>query len=373
MRWLQANTDLQLATLAVESGPLLKDFADLGPVRCLDEWPRFDRVRKLLELITSPAAKPTPPGIRQAAEGILRNAARALSRGLRDCDVLYANSIESALGVRALRDHQPLVSHLHEGAYYLLADPYNDAVQTVVQGADRLIASSSEVRRVLVDDLAVPSSSVAVCYPFIDSRCYPPAADRAALRAELGLPADALVVGMSGHLVWRKAPDVFLAVARETLRRARDQNIVFVWVGGDEESPPFTYLTLDVKRLGLSRRVRFVPHQADPRPYLRAFDLLFLSSRAEVFPLVCLEAGVSAQAPVVCFERGSDATDLVADGCGFVVPYLDIEAAASAILALAADSEMRLRMGTRLAELVRSRHDVTVNAPLIHAVIKQLV
>ena len=144
-------------------------------------------------------------------------------------------------------------------------------------------------------------------------------------------------------------------------------------MGGEESSPAFTYLTLDVKRLGLSDRVRFVPHQDDPRPYMQAFDLLFLSSRAEVFPLVCLEAAVSAQAPVVCFERGSDVTDLVAEGCGFVVPYLDIDAAASAILALMADRELRLRMGARFAEVVRSRHDVTVNAPLIHEVIRQLV
>src|SRR5437870_5335188 len=160
MRWLRANTDLQLSTLAVESGPLLDDFAHVGPVRCLEVWPHFDRVRKLLDLITSPAAKPTPPGIRPGAEALQRSAARALSRRLRDCDALYANSIESALGVRALREHQPLISHLHEGAYYLLADRYSGAVQTLVQGADRLIASSTEVQRVLVDDLGIPSGSV---------------------------------------------------------------------------------------------------------------------------------------------------------------------------------------------------------------------
>lgn len=369
MRWLKSNTDLQLSTLAVKPGPLLEDFAQLGPVRRLDAWVRVDWAKLLTTRSKKGAA---PSGLHEAADRLLKRAMTAAFRRLR-CDLLYANSLESGLGLRAIRDHQPLISHIHEGEDYLLAERYRTAVDEVVAKADRVIAASAGVRHLLVDSLGVPSETVTVCQPFIDPRVTGNAGDGAETRSELGISRDAFVVGMCGGVGWRKGPDVFVAVAQQVLKRTAGRDVVFLWVGGDRRAPAYRYVTKDVERMGRAAAIRFITHQRDALRFMRAFDVLFLSSRADVYPLVCLEAGLVAQTPIVCFEKGSDVTDLAGDGGGFVVPFLDIDAAAASILTLMHDDGMRRRMGRRVSDLVRCRNDVAVVAPRIHALIEHLV
>src|SRR5207249_5081807 len=131
-------------------------------------------------------------------------------------------------------------------------------------------------------------------------------------------------------------------------KRARQRDIVFLWVGGLPSSRSFTYMTRDVEKLGLARQIRFIPHQADPLPYMGTFDVFFLSSRADVYPLACLEAAVVAHTPLICFDGAGGMPELAGDGGGLVVPYLDAAEAAAAILTLVRDEERRLRMGMRL-------------------------
>jgi glycosyltransferase involved in cell wall biosynthesis len=377
MRWLRANTDLQLSTLALRPGPLLEEFARLGTVRLLDEWQHFSEVslalRTIVELASSPKAKTTSRAVRWMGEGVLRSARRVSFRALRECDLVYANSIDSARGVRVVRDHQPLICHLHEGPDYLLRESYAARIQAMVLDANRVIAPSSKVQQLLVESVGVPMSAVTLCHEFIDIKDSADPRQRAAARAELDIAPDAFVVGMCGDANWRKAPDVFSAVAREVLKHAGGRNVVFLWVGGNPAGPAHRYMRYDIDRLGLGDHIRFYPHQEDALPFMRTFDVFFLSSRSDVYPLVCLEAALVAEAPLVCFDKAGGTTELAGDGGGFVVPYLDAGAAASAILELMHDEELRRRMGCRLVELVRSRHDVAKSAPKIHALISELV
>src|SRR5438105_1915873 len=220
MRWLRANTELKVSTLSVIRGPLLEEFARLGPVRTLSEWPRFDRVRILLNLVAAPQTKVTSPRVRRATTNTLRWGGRKALDNFRGSDLIYANSVESAPGVYAIRDGEPLISHLHEGAYYLLDPTYEKAVRTTVRRANRIVASSHGVGSVLEDDLGIDPKAISVCYPFLDATQFVPDGDKASWRARLDLPQDAFIVGMCGGPSWRKGPDVIFPVARETLRRA---------------------------------------------------------------------------------------------------------------------------------------------------------
>src|SRR5437588_10019738 len=133
MRWLRANTDIELMTLAVSPGPLLEEFARLGATHVLGSHPPE----------------------------------------LSDTDLIYANCLESAPGVTAIRRSQPLVTHLHEGDDYLLAESFQQQVDVLCRGADRIIASSSGVRKLLVSHVGVPDPSITICYPCIDPIEFP--------------------------------------------------------------------------------------------------------------------------------------------------------------------------------------------------------
>jgi glycosyltransferase involved in cell wall biosynthesis len=124
----------------------------------------------------------------------------------------------------------------------------------------------------------------------------------------------------------------------------------------------------DVERAGLAGRVHFVGEQQDSDPYFQLFDIFALTSRTDPFPLVCLEAALNS-IPVLCFDSGG-ITEFVEEDCGFVVPYADVEAMTARILELAADGELRMRLGARAAEKVAQRNDVNIVAPQILSIIE---
>lgn len=191
-----------------------------------------------------------------------------------------------------------------------------------------------------------------------------------AVKNELGIPADAFIVGGSGTIEWRKGTDVFLQIARR-LSAARD-NFYFVWVGGKSPHSDVEYNLImhDFERLGVSERVIFTGLQENPQKFFALMDLFALTSREDPFPLVCLEAA-ALEKPVICFENAGGAPEFVEDDCGFVAPYLETEAFANKILALYEDEETRKKFGLRAAQKVRERHNIEIAAPKIVEVIKK--
>jgi glycosyltransferase involved in cell wall biosynthesis len=59
------------------------------------------------------------------------------------------------------------------------------------------------------------------------------------------------------------------------------------------------------------------------------------------------------------------AREFVDDDAGCVVPYLDVNAMADAVIKLLHSSELRHRLGEQAQHKVQARHDITVAAPKI--------
>jgi glycosyltransferase involved in cell wall biosynthesis len=99
-----------------------------------------------------------------------------------------------------------------------------------------------------------------------------------------------------------------------------------------------------VARLGLQDRVRFEGERRDVPSLLAHADLFVLSSRSEGLPVSVLEA-MAAGLPVVASAVGGIA-ELVVDGeTGVLVGPADAEALAAALGRLAAEPELRRRLG----------------------------
>jgi glycosyltransferase involved in cell wall biosynthesis len=170
----------------------------------------------------------------------------------------------------------------------------------------------------------------------------PTAADRAAARRVLGLPADAFVLGVVARLSPQKAHGVLLravaalAPARPALR--------LVIVGDGEERAALEALAAE---LGIADRTLFTGVRRDvPGQLLPAFDVSCLSSVHEGVPLTVLES-MAAGLPVVATAVGA-LSDLVTDGVeGFLVPSGDHAALADRLAALADDPALRDLLGAR--------------------------
>ncbi|HEV7382988.1 MAG TPA: glycosyltransferase, partial [Dyadobacter sp.] len=184
------------------------------------------------------------------------------------------------------------------------------------------------------------------------------------------IPDDAIVIGGCGNAEWRKGNDIFNWIARNVIAKTSPLPVYFVWVGAGPQHQIYELIESDIRLMGLSDRIILVPPTPQALDYINRFDMLLLSSREDPYPLVVLEAALQ-EIPVVCFEDAGGAPELIETDAGFVVPYLDINAAAEAIIKLVLDPGLRQLMGEKGRQKVLERHNADKSVGNIEAIIQK--
>lgn len=162
--------------------------------------------------------------------------------------------------------------------------------------ADKVLAVSGMVARILHDDLKVPKEKIETFYNTVDMVSYAPGpGDRDAARKKLGILADTFVILGNGQVQPRKRLDVFVAMAK-AMPEAH-----FYWVGGI----PFKNLGADVAAMNKLMAstpsnmtiTGVIPHD-DVTAYLHAADVFCLPAEQENHPMCVLEAA-GATLPII--------------------------------------------------------------------------
>lgn len=184
-----------------------------------------------------------------------------------------------------------------------------------------------------------------VCYCNCDTTEWTPdgAERRAAIRAELQLPADAAVILFAGRVVSQKRPLLFVDVLQRLA--AVEPGFVAVVAGSGD--------LLDSMRdrarsAGLQKQVRFLGAVSSERmrDLMCAADILLLPSDHEGLALVLFEAMAMEAVPVGADVGGQ--RELVTPECGYLIRRGDdeVEQYAAALLELIRDPQRRAQMAT---------------------------
>jgi glycosyltransferase involved in cell wall biosynthesis len=156
--------------------------------------------------------------------------------------------------------------------------------------------------------------------------------------------------------VFANTIDVDRWIARaEDIGRTQHDGVIVLSVGRAVPEKGFDVLAAACSdaRVRLDAVTGGVPEDELARRYVGA-DVFALLSRHETWGVVVNEAAASGL-PLVLSDRVGAAYDLLRNGeNGFVVPSDDVRAAADALRKLAADPDLRRRMGERSRELVRA-------------------
>lgn len=181
-------------------------------------------------------------------------------------------------------------------------------------------------------------------------------------------PEIAKRVIMVGGAYWAKGDDLFLLVAKEVV--SRDPSFHFYWLGSQSLERK-TVNQGDIDKLGIASHVHFLPHTSSPHDVVKAMDVFALTSRSDSFPLAAIEAGLLG-VPIVCFEKASGIQEVIQQGGGEVVPYLDVQKMADAIIRLVTSDELRAKFGLEVKELFqRCKPDVISNE--IHQILTRIL
>ncbi|EFL33077.1 1L-myo-inositol-1-phosphate 1-alpha-D-N-acetylglucosaminyltransferase [Streptomyces viridochromogenes DSM 40736] len=229
----------------------------------------------------------------------------------------------------------------------------------IVSAADRLIANTTEEADELVRHYAAEADKVAVVHPGVNLSRFSPADGRAAARARLGLPQDALIPLFAGRIQPLKAPDVLLRAVAVLLDERPDlrSRILVPVVGGPSGSglaKPEGLQKL-AARLGIADVVRFRPPVGQEQlvDWFRAASVLVMPSYSESFGLVAIEAQ-AAGTPVLAASVGGLPVAVRDGHTGFLVQGHDPAAYARVLGHFADDPQLAPRLGAQAARHAQS-------------------
>ena len=169
-------------------------------------------------------------------------------------------------------------------------------------------------------------------------------AGRAAVRAELGVADDEVLVGGVGRMVAEKGIAEYVEAARRLGDRA-----TFAWIGPTDEAK---HDALDAELVG----VRSLGMRSDMVAIYSALDVFVLPSHREGFSRSGMEAAACGSAMVLsdirgCREIGSDDEHLL------LAPPRDPDALTAAIGRLVDDAGLRARLGAAASERAHRSFD----------------
>lgn len=357
LRWFKQNTDIPFRIILRNGGELESEFAELAPTLVFQQKLRnkiFNRIRRRLI--------PHDPRLR-------------LKKWLNGCSIrlVYSNTATNGTLLELLSFLDcPVISHIHELEYVIKYFGI-EAFEKNKKQTTHYIACAEAVKTNLVDNHNISLPDITVVHEFIPvaSQHYPLAAKKQKiLHRELNLKDNLFIIGASGTTDWRKGVDLFIQLAYIVKRKINNVEIHFVWVGGRCEGIQYLALEHDLAKAGLTDIVHFIGSKPNPLDYFSSFDLFVLTSREDPYPLVCLEAA-SLGKPVICFDQAGGEPEFVENDCGFIVPYLDLDAMADKIIELYQDSHLCRQLGENAARKVGDRHDIQTTAPKILEVMQQ--
>jgi glycogen synthase len=296
-------------------------------------------------------------------------------KGVPAPDLLYIRDLLTKL-VPLMRTWKPDVIHLHRSSLVggmpalvlarLLTDaavlytdhdvPFPDLksryrlstkiMDRAVHGILAVSRRNSYLRLERVGAVRHKFASILNGIPIRESTAQERAANRARIRAAWSIPSDRLVIGCVVRLVKMKGLETLIDAFAQ-LHARRDATLLLVGDG-----PLRGELEERVEQRGLTGSVHFAGFHADPFPYFDAMDVFALAVPAGTMSIALLEAMGRGLAPVITFCGPEEA--VIHEETGLCAPPNDPDGLAAALIRLADDTPLRLRLGRTAASHVRT-------------------
>jgi glycosyltransferase involved in cell wall biosynthesis len=287
-------------------------------------------------------------------------------------DLIYSNTAMNGDVIEALDlPGCPVIVHVHELQWFLSTlDPLR--LRVLLERTHVFLAVSAAVREQL--------QGMGVAGPRIFPA--PAAIDAQAMGAS---SMEASPIHLEPHLTWigavgradeRKGADLFLEVAEALLASQQGYppggdfpRFALIWMGHG----PLHARLKDAQRQWPGRFLApgFV---RNPYPVLAQCALFLMCSREDPCPLVNLEAGF-LKVPVIGFSGSGGTDEVLAQGCGWLIPEFDSQAMAQKISEVLQPASRHLRsvVAEALHQKVLRHYEVRGVAEDVWTVISQCV
>lgn len=220
-------------------------------------------------------------------------------------------------------------------------------------GSRFVVAVTERLRHDLLSCTSLWASKLRVIYNGIDTAYFSrkPMAD---LRASLGVPEGALLIGALGNVRPAKA----YQVAVRAIRHLRDDGVdAHFAIAGQGAGPLLDELKQCCLRLGLENRVHLLGYVSDAAGFLASIDLFMLSSVSEGHPLALTQA-MAMGLPIIATRCGVEEI-IEHQVTGWLVEKDNPRALADAVSYLIQHPDVAHGMGEHARQAARLRYDTS--------------
>jgi glycosyltransferase involved in cell wall biosynthesis len=194
--------------------------------------------------------------------------------------------------------------------------------------ADRVTINADAIGRFVAAEEGCPPAKMVLIPNGVREEALEAPADGRAKRRELGIPAEAPIVGAVSRLAWKKGIAHLVQATPRILAAAPDARVV---VAGD--GPLRDELRAEAAALGVGDRVLLLGSRDDTIALMAAFDVFVLPSVVEGMSNALIEA-MAVGRPVVATDVGGN-PEVVVDGqTGLLVPPAAPDRLAAAVVTL---------------------------------------
>jgi glycosyltransferase involved in cell wall biosynthesis len=315
--------------------------------------------------------RPSPPGGHQPLAKIsqffqLKTAIPKALKIARDYnpDIIYSNQqhwdchVATAL---AQTLGKPQIIHLH----YIIGPWLRKQPLQRLLNTDHVVAISDYIRAEAIKYGVTPERVTTVR----NTVALPPEQDKSVgleVRAELGIPADAPVIGIIARLAAGKGQDDTIEAFSSVAQKYPSARLI---VAGDGEIR--TALEAQANRLGVKERVIFTGFRSDVPRLLAAIDIFSHPSRQEPLGLAILEA-CAANLPVIACAEGGPCETIISGETGILIPPGDVKALTKAFSDLIEDPKWAKCLGNAAREHMQTHFRPEVAGEQFAQVLRQV-
>lgn len=271
-------------------------------------------------------------------------------------DLIISNTIANGDILPMLNQlNCPIITYVHELEMGIQQYTKPEFFQNVIALSSSYIVCADAVKQNLIKNHLINPTLIRILPSLLPQSALNYNSDRLlndTLRKKYDIPVNAFLIGGMGTVDLRKGVDVFLQVANKL---KHNQDIFFLWVGGQDTETDYKNFQIDKSRLELEN-VIFQKSVENPLDFMSIFDIFFVSSREDPYPLVVLEAAILSK-PIICFDKAGGAKDFVENDCGAILEYLNIDNVVEKIVELKENSSLRDQMGMKARKKVLERHN----------------
>jgi glycosyltransferase involved in cell wall biosynthesis len=220
------------------------------------------------------------------------------------------------------------------------------------------ITLTTKMKQEVLEHTRMPQERISIIPIGTDMHRFDPSLfDQRTTRKQFTIPQSKLVVGVLGRLDPQKGQEEFIRTIPILLKH--QTNLHFV-IAGDETGGQhgFKKKLRDLSiELGVNDEIQFLPFTDAVPEFMSAIDIFVLPSHAETFGFVLVEALAMGKA-IVATNSGGVPEIITDNSTGLLVPSLDGQALADAILRLLKDQRLRSSFSSEARADALKRFDV---------------